>query len=139
MITPRNQKHIYRWVLLRHIDSPDDLAGIHFDLLLEDQEFCRTWRLLDIPQLDGSYVDAVYIAPHKLEWLDVKAKALSGNRGHAMRIKQGIFLRPLPKAQNSNINLSLEWEGVEVDLTINKKGCRIIRKKSNYFLKHRRT
>ena len=118
-----------RWVLLRHIDAPDDLRGIHFDLLLEDQEFCRTWRLSDIPLLDGPYVDSLYIAPHNLDWLDIKEKVVSGNRGVATRIKQGIFMKSLYIIGSSFINLSLEWENVDSDLVINEKGCRILSKK----------
>ena len=122
-------KKSYRWVLLRHTDAPGDLRGIHFDLLLEDYQSCRTWRLSDIPLLDGPYVSSLLIAPHNLDWLDTKEKVVSGNRGIATRIKQGTFLKSLPPIQISSINLSLEWEGVNSDLVINKKGCRIFRKK----------
>tara|TARA_B100000700_G_scaffold140106_1_gene156180 strand:+ start:401 stop:787 length:387 start_codon:yes stop_codon:yes gene_type:complete len=115
----------YRWVLLRHIDAPDDVRGIHFDLLLEDNDFCRTWRLSDIPLLDGPYVDSVYIAPHKLDWLDIKEKVVSGNRGVATMIKNGIFLNSLPRIQKSSIKISLSWEDVECDLVIDENGCRI--------------
>ena len=119
----------YRWVLLRHTGAPDDARGIHFDLLLEDKEFCRTWRLSDIPLLDGPYVNSVYIAPHKLEWLDLKEKVISCNRGVATRIKKGIFLKALPVIQKSFINLTLKWEDIEVDLLIDENGCRIFSKK----------
>ena len=57
------EKKNYRWVLLRHTGAPDDSKGIHFDLLLEDKGFCRTWRLSDIPSLDGPYVDSVILLP----------------------------------------------------------------------------
>ena len=85
------EKKVYRWVLLKHIGSPDDIKGIHFDLLLEDKELCRTWRLADTPLLDGPYVDSVFSAPHNLYWLDTEEKVVSGNRGVATRIKKGIF------------------------------------------------
>ncbi len=124
-----NPREANRWVLLRHIGAPNDLKGIHFDLLLEDKEFCRTWRLSDIPLLDGPYVDSVYIAPHNLEWLDIKEKVVSGNRGVATRIKKGIFLTSLPSIESSSINLSLQWENVDSDLVINQNGCRIFMKK----------
>ena len=120
----------YRWVLLRHIGAPDDLRGIHFDLLLEDKVNCRTWRLSDIPVLDGPNVDSVYIAPHNLYWLDIKEKIISQNRGVATRVKQGIFLQSLPSNQESSINLSLEWEDDEVELVIDKNSCRILSKKN---------
>ena len=124
-----NPKKCYRWVLLRHTGAPGDLKGIHFDLLLEDNNFCRTWRLSDIPLLDGSYVDSVNIVPHRLDWLETKEKVISGNRGVATRIKNGIFFQQLPSNDNCFINLSLKWEDVDCDLVIDENGCRISRKK----------
>ncbi len=115
--------------MLRHIGSPDDIKGIHFDLLLEDQKYCRTWRLSDIPLLDGPYVDSVCITPHDLYWLDIEEKVVSGNRGIATRIKQGIFLQSLPSVENSSIKLSLIWDKLEVDLVIDENGCRIFSQK----------
>ena len=119
-------KKSYRWVLLRHTDAPDDLRGIHYDFLLEDRGFCRSWRLSNIPLLDGPYVDCVYIAPHNLDWLDIKEKAVSGNRGFATRIKKGVFLQSLPYIEKNSINLLLRWEDVEVNFVIDKNGCRIL-------------
>ena len=121
-------------MLLRHIGSPDDIKGVHFDLLLEDKDFCRTWRLNDIPLMDGSYVDSVCIAPHELYWLDIEEKIVSGNRGIAKRIKQGVFVESLPSVESSFINLSLIWDKLEVDLVIDKNGCKIFSKNSNYCL-----
>ena len=115
--------------MLRHTGSPDDIKGIHFDLLLEDKDFCRTWRLADIPLLDGPCVDSVYIAPHDLYWLDIEEKFVSGNRGFTKRIKHGIFVQSLPSVERSFINLSLIWDQLEVNLVIDKNGCRIFRKK----------
>ena len=122
------KKNIYRWVLLKHIGSPDDLKGIHFDLLLEDKEFCKTWRLSDIPLLDGPYVDSVCIAPHNLYWLDVEEKVVSGNRGVARRIKQGIFFKSFSLADSRSIRFSLFWDKSEVNLLIDENGCRIFSK-----------
>ena len=96
---------------------------------MEDKQFCRTWRLSDIPLLDGPYVDSVFIAPHNLYWLDTEQKVVSGNRGVAIRIKKGIFLQSLPSIDNGFLNLSLEWEGVESHLVMDKYGCRIFRKR----------
>ena len=122
-------KRPFRWVLLRHTGAPDDLRGIHFDLLLEDKEFCRSWRLSNIPLLDGPYVSSVSIAPHTLDWLDIKEKVISGNRGFATRIKKGIFFKSLPSIEKNSINLSLKWEDIEGDLVIDENGCRISSKK----------
>ena len=124
-----SKKNPNRWVLLRHTGAPDDLNGYHFDLLLEDKDFCRTWRLSDMPLVDGPYVDSVYISPHNLYWLDIKEKIVSGNRGFATQIKKGIFLQPLPSIENSSMKLLLQWENIERDLVINEKGCKILSKK----------
>ena len=115
--------------MLRHIGSPNETKGIHFDLLLEGKEFCRTWRLSDIPLLDGPYVDSVYSEPHNLSWLDIEEKVISGNRGVATRIKQGIFLQSFPSVESSSVNLPLIWDKLEVNLVIDENGCRIFSKK----------
>ena len=126
------EKNQYRWVLLKHVGSPDDVKGVHFDLLLEDKEFCKTWRLSDIPLLDGPYVDSVCIAPHNLYWLDIEEKVLSSNRGVAKRVKQGVLLQSFQSVETSSIKLSVIWDKLEVDLVLDENGCRILSKKSNY-------
>ena len=122
------KKNGFRWVLLKHIGSPNDIKGIHFDLLLEEKEFCRSWRLSDIPLLDGPYVDAVCVAPHNLYWLDIEEKVVSANRGVATRIKQGIVLQSFSSEESSSVKLSLIWDKLEVDLVIDENGCRIFSK-----------
>ena len=114
--------------MLKHIGSPDDIKGIHFDLLLEDKEFCRTWRLCDIPALDGPYVDCLSISPHDLYWLDIEEKVISGNRGVATRIKQGIFFQSFTSVESISIDLSLIWDKNFVNLVIDENGCRIFSK-----------
>ena len=116
--------------MLEHIGSPDDIKGIHFDLLLEDKEFCRTWRLSDIPLLDGPYVHCVCIPPHNLYWLDIEEKVLSGNRGVAKKIKQGIFLQSFQLLEGVSLDFSLIWDKLEVNLVIDENGCRLFRKKN---------
>ena len=117
----------FRWVLLRHTFAPDDVTGFHFDFLLEDKEFCRTWRLSDIPVLNGPYVESLYIPPHNLYWLDIKEKVVSGNRGVATRIKKGIFFESLPPIENKFLNLALMWDDLQVNLLIDGNGCRIFK------------
>ena len=98
---------------MKHTLALEGVHDTHFDLLLEDKDFCRTWRLTQIPLLDGPYVASLHIAPHNLYWLDIEEKVVSGNRGFATRIKKGIVLESLPSVENSFINLSLEWGNVE--------------------------
>ena len=112
--------------MLRHTGAPDDSRGIHFDLLLEEKECCRTWRLSDVPLLDGPYVDSVQIAPHSLDWLDIKEKIVSRNRGVATRIKRGFFFKSLPSSEKSFIKLAFKWEDVDSYLVIDESGCKIL-------------
>ena len=115
-----------RWVLLRHTGAPEDLRGLHYDLLLEDKDCCRSWRLSEIPELDGPYVEAVSISPHKLYWLDLKQKVVSGNRGVATRVKKGFFPQSRNSIEKGFINLLLTWNDNQVVLVIDNKGCRIM-------------
>lgn len=82
-----------RFILLEHVGAPDDPVGRHYDLLLEDGERCRTWRLASIPVAGADAVEAIPISPHRLAWLDHVDGPVSGNRGHARRIAAGTFPR----------------------------------------------
>jgi len=78
-----------RFALLEHTGAPDDPTGRHVDLLVEDGDQCRTWRLADLPHAEGPAVTAVEIAPHRLAWLDHVDGPVSNGRGHARKIESG--------------------------------------------------
>ena len=80
-----------RFVILEHTDAPDDPAGRHYDLLLEQGPACRTWRLAAIPECGGAAIAAVEAPPHRLAWLDHEAGAVSGGRGFARRVDAGPY------------------------------------------------
>ena len=88
-----------RWALLEHRGSPEDLNGCHYDLLLEDHKFCRTWRLSELPPLDGSMQEAIPLPLHKLEWLEKTEGPVSRKRGWAKRIMAGFYIGVLPVNQ----------------------------------------
>jgi hypothetical protein len=81
-----------RFVLLEHTGHPDDPAGRHYDLLLEEAEACRTWRLAEIPAAGGEPVPAMPLPPHRLAWLDTLAGEVSGGRGFARRVDAGTYM-----------------------------------------------
>ncbi len=85
-----------RFAILEHTGAPDDPAGIHYDLLLEAGDGCRTWRLAELPQPDGPPVAAMELPVHRLAWLDHEAGAVSGGRGYARRVDAGRFAAALP-------------------------------------------
>jgi hypothetical protein len=78
-----------RFALLEHTGAPDDPAGLHYDLLVEAGDACRTWRLATVPRPGGPAVAAVELAAHRLAWLDHEAGPVSGGRGFARRIDGG--------------------------------------------------
>jgi hypothetical protein len=79
-----------RFVLLEHVGHPDDPAGLHYDLLLEDGASCRAWRLTAIP-VGGEPVVAEPLPPHRLAWLDIESAEVSGGRGIARRLDTGTY------------------------------------------------
>lgn len=80
-----------RFVLLEHVGHPDDPAGLHYDLLLEEGDSCRTWRLATIPVSGGEPVVAEPLPPHRLAWLDIESAEVSGGRGFARRLDTGTY------------------------------------------------
>ena len=80
-----------RFVLLEHTGHPDDPAGRHYDLLLEEPDACRTWRLAEVPVAGGEPVAATPLSPHRLAWLEIDAGEVSGGRGFARRVDAGTY------------------------------------------------
>lgn len=109
-----------RFILLEHVDAPDDPAGRHYDLLLEDGDACRTWRLASLPVTGGEAVEATPIAPHRLAWLDHVDGPVSGNRGHARRIDAGTLTwsDSVTALAEGDVRVRLEGELLRGDLTI---------------------
>ena len=98
----------HRYVLLEHFGAPDDPRGCHLDLLLEDGDSCRSWRLDAIPLLNGPGQNATPLPPHRLVWLDREAAAVSGGRGWARRVVGGRYRGNLPASADQPLTLELE-------------------------------
>ena len=95
-----------RWVILEHRVSKDIITGRHFDLLLEEKNACRSWRMETIPFCDGPAVTVIPLDPHKLYWLEVNESAVSGDRGWAKRIDGGYFVGCLPFKIDECVSIS---------------------------------
>ena len=80
-----------RFTILEHTGAPDDPTGRHYDLLLEDGESCRTWRLAALPESGGPAVEVRDLAPHRLAWLDHEVGEVSGGRGFVRRVDAGTY------------------------------------------------
>ena len=122
-----------RWVLLKHIDAPEDTKNVHFDLLLEDDSACRTWRLDQIPIKNGQPVKAIPAPLHRLEWLEKSESAVSGGRGWAVRVEGGFFKGIFPASNDYPINVDLYSKSIYGQLQIANGFCTICSGKSiNY-------
>ena len=114
-----------RWVILQHLGDPNDPLGKHFDLLLEAEKNCRTWRLENLPRKDASPVKCTPLQPHSLEWLEVNEREVSGGRGIAKRFITGLYSGLLPSDEMNPVRVHLkgkEWEGI---LEIDQIFCRL--------------
>jgi len=114
-----------RWVLLEHRISQLSLENIHFDLLLEESLSCKTWRLEEIPVLDGPWISAILLPPHRLEWLVKQESIVSGGRGWARRIEGGSFSGQLT-AESDSISVVITSKTISGKLEIIKNQCRLL-------------
>jgi hypothetical protein len=72
-----------RFAILTH-----DHPFLHWDLLLENDGWCRTWRMLTDPAVEKDEILAEQIADHRLMYLDYEGP-VSGNRGNVTRWDYG--------------------------------------------------
>ena len=103
-------KSLPRYALLRHTGAPDDPIGCHIDLLLEDGDTCRAWRIATVPQLNEEAQPAVPLPPHRRVWLEPRSAAVSGNRGWAKRILAGSYSGDLPNTSDADVTLQLQGD-----------------------------
>ena len=70
-----------RFVVLHH-----DWPSPHHDLMIEDGDACRTWRLLG--PLDAASIPIEPLTPHRLAYLTYEGP-VSNDRGEVRRIDAG--------------------------------------------------
>ena len=116
-----------RYSLLRHIGAPNDPSGCHYDLLLEDGESCRTWRLGEIPKGDGSSQNATALPAHRLVWLEPRSAAVSNNRGWAERVMAGCYEGKLPQDPSNPVEIQLVEGDLRGRLRISNGHCCLMR------------
>jgi hypothetical protein len=73
-----------RYVILQH-----DFPVLHWDLMLENGDVLRTWRLAS-PPVAGEIIAATALGDHRLAYLDYEGP-LSGNRGSVAQWDCGEF------------------------------------------------
>ncbi len=90
-----------RFVILTH-----DWPVLHWDLLLEEGETLRAWRLLQEPIDESLPIDAEPLPPHRLFYLDYEGP-VSGDRGTVTRWDRGTY-RLLAETEHE---LQIEFAG----------------------------
>ncbi len=73
-----------RFVVLTH-----DHPFVHWDLMLEQEDSLRTWRLMQPPDVHGP-IDAEALPDHRLAYLDYEGP-VSGGRGAVERWDAGTY------------------------------------------------
>jgi hypothetical protein len=111
-----------RYALLEHTGAPDDPSGCHYDLLLEDGDHCRAWRLPHRPTAGEAAQAAVELAPHRLVWLTPRSAAVSGGRGWASGIAHGHYAGALPHEAQAPVIVRLLDGALEGWLRL-ESGC----------------
>ena len=80
-----------KWVLLQHkIDKPD-FGRNHYDFLVENGKDCLTWKIFEIPQINGPSTEIIKQANHRLIWLCREKYTLSNERGQIQRKDYGNY------------------------------------------------
>ena len=115
-----------RWTLLEHLYALNDPLGKHFDLMLEDKLNCRSWRLSEIPMLDGPSVTIIATPSHNLEWLDREYAVLSEGRGIVTRLESGTFIGELPNLEDEYLKIQLNGKTMTGEIEIINSFCRLI-------------
>ena len=114
-----------RWALLEHLGAPNDPLGKHYDLLLEDELGCRTWRLNELPLVDGNAVEATSLPMHKFKWLEIKKASLSRGRGNIKQVDSGVYEGFLPVELNARISIELKGSHFSAQMNITQNICKI--------------
>lgn len=95
-----------RFVILVH-----DHPFLHWDLLLENGDVCRTWRLLAVPDSVDNHIAAEALDAHRLLYLDYEGP-VSGQRGTVTRWDAGSFEWVVDQPNMCEMLLAgVRWQG----------------------------
>ena len=97
-----------RWVLLEHEISHPLSSEVHFDFLIENKSDCLTWKIYEIPKLNGTPIEIIKQPNHRLVWLTTESKLLSGDRGYVRRVDYGKYAIVENNLSEDNFCLKLD-------------------------------
>ena len=114
-----------RWVLLEHKIHSTKSIDMHYDLLIEGEIDCNTWKLYEIPTLDKCIVKIIKQSQHRLIWLTRVEYELSNNRGFVKRIDHGTFSHVVHKQGSKELKFILNGNSLNGLLTIYENFCHL--------------
>ena len=115
-----------RWTLLRHEKINNKILDIHYDFLLENEKYCKTWKLQIFPELDGESVSILEHSNHRLIWLTIDSKFLTNNRGYVQRVDNGTFKSVGVEKDSNNFSIILKGNYIEGLFKKNGDLCKLV-------------
>ena len=115
-----------RWTLLKHEIKNNEILDVHYDFLLENGQDCQTWKLLNLPKLNGPSVTIFKHSNHRLIWLTIEKKLLTNNRGYVQRVDNGTFTLLGIDLDSNNFSLILKGNYLEGLFKKNGDTCKLI-------------
>ena len=114
-----------RWVLLEHKILVSTVVDLHYDFLVEYHKDCLTWKLYEIPIINGDIVAIRKQPNHRLVWLSRVEYQLSNNRGLVTRIDHGSFTNIFHKLDSPELKLQLKGKLLNGLLKIAGNSCQL--------------
>ena len=115
-----------RWTLLKHEKTINEILDVHYDFLLENGQDCKTWKLINLPKLDGPSVSIFKHSNHRLIWLTIENKLLTNNRGYVQRVDNGTFKILGFDLDNNDFSIILKGNYMEGLFKKNGDLCKLI-------------
>ena len=115
-----------RWTLLRHEKINNKILDVHYDFLLENGQDCKTWKLINLPEIDGEPVTIFEHSNHRSIWLTIESKFLTKNRGYVQKVDNGTFKRLGVDIDKNNFSVILIGERIKGLFKKNANLCQLI-------------
>tara|TARA_B100000963_G_scaffold234960_1_gene205337 strand:+ start:386 stop:754 length:369 start_codon:yes stop_codon:yes gene_type:complete len=114
-----------RWALLKHEIYKNEIYDIHYDFLIENGKDCLTWKISNLPEIDGISVEIKEHFNHRLIWLSTESKVLTNNRGFVQRVDYGTFINLERNLNKERFSLILKGNAINAILKKTGSFCRL--------------
>tara|TARA_B100000214_G_scaffold195613_1_gene141540 strand:- start:262 stop:627 length:366 start_codon:yes stop_codon:yes gene_type:complete len=115
-----------KWVLLQHEIARPDLVEIHYDFLVENGKDCLTWKIFELPQINGPSIEIIKQVNHRLIWLYREKYTLSHERGDVQRKDLGNYSVIGDYLDEDNFSLLLDGKLFKGIFQKQSNYCRLI-------------